>query len=240
MTNHFPPAAEKIVADYLEKLQVHLKGMNENDQKEILAEIRSHIYESFSAESGDDEIDRILLALKRLGEPAEVVSSRVGESVSRLGRQKKSLIYILSGFLIIFFAAPLGMGGLGVVAGLLAALLGLLIAYFATAVSFVVSGFICALFGLVTIISPDVFLEINSWAGETIFQFGPFQNNPQIAGVIILIIAMMLAALGLLMLWSGKHIWRGLRYALNLLFDKIRTLFSRGQKKLKQNNGPGL
>jgi len=123
------------------------------------------------------------------------------------------------------------MGGLGVIAGLLAALLGLLIAYFATAVSFVVSGFICALVGLITIISPDIFLEINHWAGEAIFQFGPFQNHPQIAGVIILIIAMMLAALGLLMLWSGKHIWRGLRYTLNLMLAKIRAIFSGRRKK---------
>jgi len=231
MNSHFPPAAEKIVADYMQKMKAQLKGMNENDQNEILAEIRSHLYESFTAESEGDEIDRILRALKRLGEPAEVASSRVGESLSRLGRQKKSLIYVLAGFLIIFFAAPLGMGGLSVLAGLLAALAALLIAYFATAVILVVSGFVCALFGLITIISPDVFLEINRWAGETIFQFGPFQNHPQIAGVITLIVAMMLAALGLLMLWSGKHIWRGLRYVLNLAFDKIRKLFSRGRKK---------
>jgi uncharacterized membrane protein len=231
MNNHFPPAAEKIVADYLEKMKMHLKGMNENDQKEILAEIRSHIYESYITESEGDDIDRTLRTLKRLGEPAEIAANRMGESVSRLGQQKKSLLYIISGFLIVFFAAPLGMGSLGVIAGLLFALLGLLIAYFATAVSFVVSGFICALVGLITIISPGIFLEINRWAGEAIFQFGPFQNHPQIAGVIILIIGMMLAALGLLMLWSGKHIWRGLRYVLNLMLDKIRKIFSRGRKK---------
>jgi energy-coupling factor transporter transmembrane protein EcfT len=198
MNNHFLPAAEKIVADYLEKMKTHLKGMNENDQKEILAEI---------------------------------AASRMGESVSRLGQQKKSLLYIISGFLIIFFAAPLGMGGLAVIAGLLFALLGLLIAYFATAVSFVVSGFICALVGLIAIISPDIFLEINHWAGEAVFQFGPFQNHPQIAGVITLIIALLLAALGLLMLWSGKHIWRGLRFVLNLMLEKIRKIFSHGHKK---------
>jgi uncharacterized membrane protein len=231
MNNHLPPAAEKIVADYLEKMKAQLKGMNENDQEEILAEIRSHIYESFNAESEGDEIDRILKVLKRLGEPAEVVSSRMGESISRLGRKKKSLTYIIAGFLIIFFAAPLGMGGLSVIAGLLAALVALLIGYFATAVILVVSGFVCALFGLITIISPNIFLDINRWAGETIFQFGPFQNHPQIAGVITLIVAMMLAALGLLMLWSGKHIWRGLRYVLNLIVSKIRKLFSRGHKK---------
>ena len=231
MNNHFPPPAEKIVADYLEKMKTHLKGMNENDQNEVLAEIHSHIYESYNTESEGDDIDRILRTLKRLGEPAEIAANRMGESVSRLGRQKKSLLYIISGFLIVFFAAPLGMGGLGVIAGLLAALLGLLIAYFATAVSFVVSGFICALVGLIAIISPDIFLNINRWAGEAIFQFGPFQNHPQIAGVITLIIAMVLAGLGLFMLWSGKHIWRGLRYVLNLLLDKIRKIFSRGLKK---------
>ena len=41
---------------------------------------------------------------------------------------------------------------------------------------------------------------------------------------------MMLAALGLLMLWSGKHIWRGLRFVFNLAMDKIRSLFTRGRK----------
>ncbi|MBN2400318.1 MAG: DUF1700 domain-containing protein [Candidatus Aminicenantes bacterium] len=238
MNNHFPPPAEKIVADYLEKMRAQLKGMNANDQNEVLAEIRSHIYESFHAENEGDDIDRILRTLKRLGEPAEVAANRVAESVTRLGRQKKSLLYIIAGFLIIFFAAPLGMGGLSVIAGLLAALLALLIGYFATAVILVISGFMAAIFGLITIISPDVLMEINHWAGETIFQFGPFQNHPQIAGVITLIIAMMLAALGLLMLWSGKHIWRGLRYTFNLMLARIRKIFSGHHKKSSLNSNP--
>ncbi len=230
MNNHLPPAAEKIVADYLEKLKAQLKGMDEKDRQEILAEIRSHIYESFSSDSEGDEIDRALRALKKLGDPAEVVSNRVGTSVTRLGKQKKSFLYILAGFLIVFFAAPLGMGGLGLVAGLLAALAGLLIAYFTTAVVFVLSGFVCALIGLMAIISPDIFFEINRWAGEAVVQFGPFQNHPQVAGVLTLIFSLMLAALGLLMLWSGKHIWRGLRFVFSLVMDKIRSLFARGRK----------
>jgi uncharacterized membrane protein len=230
MNNHFPPAAEKIVADYLEKLLPRLKGMNEADQQEVLAEIRSHLYESFREDEEGDEIDRALRALKRLGEPAEVVASRMGDSVTRLGKKKKSLLYILAGVLIVFFAAPLGMGGLGIVVGLLAGLAALLVGYFATAVALVVSGFLGALVGLVTIISPDIFLEINRWAGEAVFQFGPFQDNPQVAGILTLILSLMLAALGLLMLWSGKHIWRGLRFVLRLVSDKIRTLFARGRR----------
>lgn len=50
------------------------------------------------------------------------------------------------------------------------------------------------------------------------------------AGVLTLIIAMMLAALGLLMLWSSKHIWRGLHFLFNLVMNKIRSLFARGRK----------
>jgi uncharacterized membrane protein len=230
MNNHLPPAAEKIVADYLEKLGSQLKGMNEKDQQEILAEIRSHIYESFSSDVEGDEIDRALRVLKRLGEPGDVASNRVSASVTQLGKKKKSLLYILAGLLIVFFAAPLGMGGLGLVAGLLAFLAGLLVVYFATAVVFVLSGFLCALVGLITIISPDLFLEINRWAGEAVFQFGPFQSHPQIAGVLTLIFSLMLAALGLLMLWSSKHIWRGLRLVFNLTLGKIRSLFTRGRR----------
>lgn len=230
MNSHFPPAAEKIVADYLEKLNGQLKGMNPADRQEILAEIRSHLFESFSADGQGDEIDRALRALNRLGEPAEVVSSRVSASVTRLGREKKSLLYILAGLLIVLFAAPLGMGGLGLVAGLLAALAALLVAYFATAVAFVVSGLAGILVGLLTIVSPDIFVEVNRWAGETVIHFGPFQGNPQMAGILAVILSMMLAALGLLMLWSGKHIWRGLRFILHLALDKIRSLFTRGGK----------
>ena len=230
MNNHFPPPAEKIVADYLEKLAAQLKGMNEKDRQEVLAEIRSHIFESFSSDGEGDEIDRALRALKRLGEPAEVVSSRIGASVSQLGRKKKSLLYILAGVLIVLFAAPLGMGGLAAVVGLLAGLAALLVGYFATAVALVVSGFVGALVGLIAIVSPDIFLEINRWAGEAVFQFGPFQNNPQVAGILTLILSLMLAALGLLMLWSGKHIWRGLRFVFRLVTDKIGSLFARGRK----------
>jgi hypothetical protein len=112
----------------------------------------------------------------------------------------------------------------------LAGLAALLVGYFATAVAFVVSGFACALVGLVAIISPDIFLEINRWSGEAVFQFGPFQNHPQVAGVLTLIVSLMLAALGLLMLWSGKHIWRGLRFLFRLVTDKIGSLFARGRK----------
>jgi uncharacterized membrane protein len=230
MNNHFPPPAEKIVADYLEKLAAQLKGMNEKDRQEILAEIRSHIFESFSTDSEGDEIDRALRALKRLGEPSEVISSRVGASVSQLGRKKKSLLYILAGVLIVLFAAPLGMGGLAMIVGLLAGLAALMIGYFATAVALVVSGFVGALLGLIAIVSPDFFLEINRWAGEAVFQFGPFQSNPQVAGVLTLILSLMMAALGLLMLWSSKHIWRGLRFVFRLVTDKISSLFARGRR----------
>jgi len=230
MNDHFPPPAEKIVADYLEKLAAQLKGMNEKDRQEVLAEIRSHIFESFNSDGEGDEIDRALRALKRLGEPSEVISSRVGASVTQLGRKKRSLLYILAGVLIVLFAAPLGMGGLGVVVGLLAGLVALLVGYFATAVALVVSGFVGALVGLIAIVSPDIFLEINRWAGEAVFQFGPFQNNPQVAGILTLILSLMLAALGLLMLWSGKHIWRGLRFVFRLVTDKIGSLFARGRR----------
>jgi uncharacterized membrane protein len=231
MNNHLPPAAEKIVADYLDKLKSHLKGMPESDQNEVLAEIRSHVFESFSADPEGDEIDRALRALKRLGEPAEVVSSRMGASISGMGRKKKSLLYIVAGLLIVLFAAPLGMGGLGLAAGLLAGLAALLVGYFATAVAFVIAGFIGAVVGLVTLVAPDLLLEINRWAGEAVFQFGPFQSSPQAAGILALIASLMLAALGLLMLWSGKHIWRGLRFVARLVADKVRSLFARGRRK---------
>lgn len=227
MNSAFPQAVEQIVTDYLERLSVRLKGMPANDRQEMLNEIRSHIYESYMEESTSDEIERILKVLRRLGDPADVISSRMPQAVARLGRGKKAPLYIIAGVLIALFGVPLGLGALALLVGLLAALFGLLIGYFGAAVSLVVAGFATAVVSVLAIFAPGVLFTLNDMAGTEVISFGPFQHNPEAGGVLGLIISLIVVGLGLLMLWSGKHLWRGFCFVAVLIVQKVRGIFRR-------------
>jgi len=223
MNSHFPPSIEKIVADYMDRLSVRLRGMPDSDRQDFLNEIRSHIFESYLQGGVDDEIDRILAVLRRLGEPDEVISSRMPQTISRVGQQRKAPLYILAGILIALVGVPLGLGALGVLIGMLAALFGLMVGYFAAAVSFSVAGFIGAVVSAVALFAPDVIVSINRLAGSEVVHLGPF--SPAAAGLIGLVVSLILAALGLLMLWSGRYLWRGFRFVVNLIVTNVRRIF---------------
>lgn len=227
MTNLFPPSVEKIVTDYLERLETSLRGMPEPDRRELADEIRSHIFESYSHEPGDDEIGRILAVLRRLGEPAEVVSSRIPGAMVRVARERRAPLYILAGILIALFGMPLGLGAVGILAGLLAALVGLLIGYFAAAVSMVVGGFVSALVFFIFIASPDFYQHVCELVGQPLIEPWFLRIDSQLAGVIGLIGSLLLAGLGLLMLWSGKHVWRGMRLVAHLISARVKRIFAR-------------
>ncbi|HNX96590.1 MAG TPA: hypothetical protein PKK12_02825 [Candidatus Aminicenantes bacterium] len=227
MNNHFPPAVEKIVANYLERLTARLSAMPAGDAAELAGEIRSHIYESYQAEPGGDEIDRILAVLKRLGEPDEVIASHLPSAMTRLGTKRKLPLYILGGVLIALFAAPLGIGALGLLVGLLAALVGLLIGYFAAAVSLVMAGFAGALACFLSLVTPSFIQRLNEQFGVQVISWGPFAGDPVLGAVLGLIACLVLTALGLLMLYSGKFLWRGLRFVVQLLAERARRILNR-------------
>jgi uncharacterized membrane protein len=227
MNSDFPPGAEKIVADYLERLSAHLRGMPANDRHDLLVEIRSHIYESYCEETATDEIERILRVLRKLGEPADVVSNRFADAVGRMGRGKKAPMYILAGVLIALFGVPLGLGAIAVLMGLLMALFGLLVGYFGAAVSLVVAGFLSAILCGIAMVHPEAIYNLNRMMGAEIVQFGPFQHNPELGGLIGMIFSVILLALGLLMLWSGRYFWKGFCFVCLLIARKIRAIFNR-------------
>lgn len=227
MNNHFPPAVEKIVANYLERLTARLSAMPAGDAAELAGEIRSHIYESYQAEPGGDEIDRILAVLKRLGEPDEVIASHLPSAMTRLGTKRKLPLYILGGVLIALFAAPLGIGALGLLVGLLAALVGLLIGYFAAAVSLVVAGFAGAMACFLSLVAPSFIQSLNEHFGVQLISWGPFAGDPVLGAVLGLIACLMLTALGLLMVYSAKFLWRGLRFVVQLFAERVRQFFAR-------------
>lgn len=227
MTSDFPEPVEKIVKDYLDRLNLRLQGMPAPDRGELVSEIRSHIYESYTAESSGDEIERILAVLRRLGEPADVIASRLPQAVTRLGKLRKAPLYLLAGFLIACVGVPLGLGAAAVLVGLLAAILGLLIAFYGAGGSMVLAGFLTAIVSAITILAPGLPYTLNDIFGAEVVHFGPFQHNPQLAGVVGLILSLIVGGLGLLMLWSGKFVWRGFRFVIALITQNVRAIFDR-------------
>ena len=222
MSNELPHAAERIANDYENRLSDRLKGMPAGDRNELLHEIRSHIYDSFMSETTGDEIDRILTVLRKLGEPEDVIAGRMAKSVEKLGRSKKAPLYILAAILIALFAVPLGLGAIGVLIGLLAALFALVITYYGLGVTLVVSGFVSGIASFIASVRPDILERINYVAGYEIFSYGP---DPQLIGLLGLIASLIQLGLGVLILWSGKYLWRGFRFVAVLITQKVAKTF---------------
>ena len=231
MNSDFSQSVEKIVNDYLERLAARLKGMPAGDRRELVDEIRSHIYESYVNEGAGEDIERILAVLRRLGEPADVISSRMPQAVVRLGKGKRAPLYILAAILIALLGVPLGIGAVAILVGLLAGLLGLLITFYGAGISLVVAGFLTSVASAIAILAPGILYSINDMVGSEAVLFGPFQNNPQLAGIIGLIISLIVIGLGLLMLWSGKYIWRGFRFIVVLIGQKLHSILEHWSRK---------
>lgn len=214
--NVFSESVEKIVNNYLHRLKSHLKGLPEKDQEELVKEIHSHIFESYSSNPKADEIERIFEVLDKLGEPAEVVSTRMSGSMVTMGKKKKRPLYILAGVLIGIFGIPLGLGGVAVIIGLLAVLGGLLLAYFITAFTCVFTGWIGFVASLLQIFKPDILPDyIHIYSGLI--------HDPQMAGIVGVISSIVLSAAGLGLLWLGKRMLEGLGYLGNLTLESVKN-----------------
>jgi uncharacterized membrane protein len=227
MNNDFPPNVEKIVDDYIARLSSRLRGIPEQDRGELLNEIRSHIYESYISNTAGEDIERILSTLRRLGDPADVVSTRMPEAVKRMGAGKKAPLYLVGGALIALFGLPLGAGALALLVALLVTLLGLLITFYSAGISLVIGGFLASIFSSITILAPGLISRINEALGTEVVRLGLFPNDPELSGYVALILSLILMGAGLLMLWSGKYVWRGWRFVVMLTVSKMRNIFAR-------------
>jgi uncharacterized membrane protein len=229
MSDELPPIAAKIANDYLDRLSGRLVGMPLNDRRELLDEVKSHIYDSYMNEGAGDEIERILTVLRRLGDPADVITSRMPQAVERLGKGKKAPMYILAGSLIALFGVPLGLGAIALLIGLITTLLGLLIAFYGAGISLVVGGFLSSVICLIAATSPDLIQRFNNAVGVEVIHMGPipFLHDPQLAAILCLIASLLMVGLGLLMLWAGKYIWRGFRFVSALIIKNVKGAFDR-------------
>jgi uncharacterized membrane protein len=215
MANGFSGPAAQVVDNYLARLSKGLKGFPAKDREELVKEIHSHIYESFRNDPTENDVDRILKVLDKLGEPADVIAARLPEAMVTLGKKKKLPFYILAGVLIAFFGVPLGMGGLGLAVGLIITVLALILAFYIAAFSLILTGWLSGAIMIIRLFSPG-FLE-------PYMDIYPLVPDPTLNTVIYIIGALLIAALGFGMFWLGTRMLRGARFVFRFLFEKIRN-----------------
>jgi hypothetical protein len=137
------------------------------------------------------------------------------------------------------FGIPLGFGGLGVLVGILAALAGMLVAFYAVVGSVLLVGALFMLMGLTRVLAPHMFDKLVA-AGFIQFDGPPAQFldqfSPSEQGLFMILFASLLVAGGFGMLRLGKHLLRGLRFLFSLLFDKMRRFAQRLRRKLHPEN----
>jgi len=209
----------KIVDNYLGRLRNQLEGLPEEDREELVREIYSHIYDSYSQNRTADEVERILDVLERLGEPSEVVSARLSESMARIGRKRNLPFLILAGFFIGVFGLPLGLGGLAVLIGLGVTLGALIFTYFVAAGAFVLAGWLSVVVTTVRLFVPDFLADHVQLLDQVL--------DPAIAIPLNYAVSAFFLLLGAFMIWQGQHVLRGARYLYGLPGQSIRHLRKR-------------
>ena len=228
--SHYPEVVEKIVQDYLQRVGIQLKRFPNSDQEEVLKELGSHIYESYSAESDQDPVGRILEVLRKLGEPADVVAEKLQDSLLNVGTLKKVPLYVVGGVVVGMFGLPLGFAGVAMLLGGLGAMLGLVVAFFATASLLLITGVAGMGLGLLRMLNPELwdqlvaqgFIQVHGRIGQ-LFDL----LSPATQGALLVFLFMAIAAAGLGMLWLSKRMLKGLRFVFDLMLDRAKTLLRR-------------
>jgi uncharacterized membrane protein len=216
MKNELTEPVEKIIQNYLNRLKRHLKGLPGNEQEELLKEIHSHIYESYINDPNENEVESIFDVLDRLGEPAEVASTRISNAMVTMGKKKKLPFLILSGLLIGLIGVPLGIGGAGILFGLLSTILVLILSFYILAFSFLLTGWLGVIVSIVRLINP-YFLD-------PYIQMYPLLPNPVANAIVYIFIFLFIAVLGIGMLLLGRYMLRGFKFSVHVIFRKIRGL----------------
>lgn len=229
MANELNIEVTKIVENYLGRLRSQLQGLPEEDREELVREIYSHIYDSYSQDRTEDEVQRILNVLERLGEPSEVVSARLSGSMTSMGRKRNLPFMILAGFFIGILGLPLGLGGAALLIGLGVTLAALIFTYFVCAGAFVLAGWLSVVVTTVRLFAPG-------FAADYIQLLDQYLD-PALAIPLNYAISVFFLLLGAFMLWQGQHILRGARYLFSLPGQSIRNLRKRRWFAAAENKG---
>lgn len=226
MANDFSEPVAKIVENYLMRLKQHLRGLPEADQQELVKEIHSHIFESFRDDPTENEVDRILKVLDKLGEPADVISSRMSPAMVNMGKKRKLPLYILAGTAIALFGVPLGLSGISILLAIFITILALLASYYLIAGSLLVCGWIGMMASILALINPHL-MDV------PYIQFPPLSPDPTLNAILSLIVSAILSIVGIVLLWLGKYAIRGIKFLFNLTLEKIRGFRKRRRPQVR-------
>jgi len=236
--HNYPEVVAKIADDYLERVKSKLRLVPVRERDEFLKELQSHLYEAYQQMPGEDDVERILAVLRNLGEPAEVVSDRLPGAMMRSGTKRSLPLYVVSGILIALFGIPLGFGGVGVLVGLLFALAGMVLAYYATAGSILLAGAMSMLLGLTRMFLPHLwdnmvtlgYIQINGPPADLLDHLSASEQ-----GLIMILFASVFVASGLGMPRLGRYLLRGLHFLFSLVLDWMRRLAQTARGKLRRD-----
>src|SRR3982751_4255385 len=217
--NNYPEAVAKISNDYLERVKSQLRLVPSRERDEFLREIESHVYEAYQQTSGEDDIAKILIVLRNLGEPAEVVADRLPAAMVRSGTGRNLPLHIVGGIVIALFGIPLGFGGVAALVGILVALGGILAAYYVTVGAVFLTSTLFMLLGLARLYPPGLWdrlvtlgvIQIHGPLAEFLNQVAPSSQ-----GFFMIVFASVLAVTGLGMARLGRYLVRGLRFLFSL------------------------
>ncbi|MCU0244979.1 MAG: hypothetical protein MUC42_00305 [Bryobacter sp.] len=223
--NPYPDVVAKIASDYLGRVRSALHRMPAPERDEFLREIESHLYESYQQTQGPNDVDRILTVLRNMGEPSELVADRLPAAFLHSGTKRIQPLYILAGILIALFGVPLGAGGVAVLAGILGALVAVLVAYYTAVGAILLCGVFLLLLGLIKINAPGLWdrlvtagvLQMDGLLADFLEQL---TNSEQ--GFVLIAFAGILCTAGVAGIWGGRYLWRGLRFLFGLAFDRLR------------------
>ena len=217
--SNYPEVVAKIAGDYLERVKSQLQLVPKREQDEFLLEIQSHLYEAYQRMPGDDEVARILAVLRNLGEPAEVVADRLPSAMVPSRAKRNLPLHVAGGILIALFGIPLGFGGVAVISAVLFSMAAFVAAYFVAAGAVFLSSALLTLLGLARIYKPQM------W--DKLVEVGVIQIDNRMAdfldqipitgqGLMLIMLACVLAVTSFAMFWIGRYLLRGLRFLFTL------------------------
>jgi uncharacterized membrane protein len=231
---NYPEVVSKLVDDYLRRVRLQLGQLPALEQDEFVREIQSHLYDAYQQMPGEDEVTRILTVLRNFGEPSEVVQDRLPAAMVRSGTNRNLPLYVLGGILIALFGIPLGFGGVAVLVGILITLAAMVAAFYAIGGVVFLTGALLMLMGFARTAAPEFwdrmvalgFIRLDGPAGDFLDQLPASEQ-----GLLMIVLAALVVAGGLGMLWVGRYLIRGLRFLFSLALDRLREFAERIRRR---------
>jgi hypothetical protein len=72
-------SSKRVYDNYMNRIQKTVRSLPKIDQKEVLLEFNSHIYEGLARKNQESEIDRLLDVIDKLGDPEEVLQPLIAD-----------------------------------------------------------------------------------------------------------------------------------------------------------------